>query len=208
MCSGPKWKRENVPDHKVGILCLYRWLFIELRTPIIVWLCRYPGIHRQWFYDAVEVGLNHNAVCVSHWTNIFRYIWLYVIVLTSFLVYVSDIFSAITMLTTKNWSNEIFRRCANIDGCVFIPFNIGKWIFFGCIIFSFLLVRLFCWVWSWYALLIDWTSSQLAYESRKAKKIIASRDISFAFTNVLANNYYSLRSLSFITCFWLSPNIR
>jgi len=208
MCSGPKWKRENVPDHKVGILCLYCWLFIELRTPIIVWLCRYPGIHRQWFYDAVEVGLNHNAVCVSHWTNVFRYIWLYVIVLTSFLVYVSDIFSAITMLTTKNWSNEIFRRCANIDGCVFIPFNIGKWIFFGCIIFSFLLVRLFCWVWSWYALLINWTSPQLAYESRKAKKIIASRDISFAFTNVLANNYYSLRSLSFITCFWLSPNIR
>jgi len=154
MCSGPKWKRENVPDHKVGILCLYCWFFIELRTPIIVWLCRYPGIHRQRFYDAVEVGLNHNAVCISHWTNIFRYIWLYVIVLTSFLVYVSDIFSAITMLTTKNWSNEIFRRCANIDGCVFIPFNIGKWIFFGCIIFSFLLVRLFCWVWLWYALLI------------------------------------------------------
>ena len=35
--------------------------------------------------------------------------------------------------------------------------------------------------------------SQLAYESRKAKKIIASRDISYAFTNVMANHYYSLR---------------
>lgn len=102
-----------------------------------------------------------------------KYLWLYLIVLKSFLVYVSDIFSAITMLTTKNWSNEIFKECATINGCVFIPFNIGKWVFFGCIIFSFLL---------------------LAYESRKAKKIIASRDISFAFTNVLANNYYSLRS--------------
>jgi hypothetical protein len=34
---------------------------------------------------------------------------------------------------------------------------------------------------------------QLAYEARKAKKIIASRDISFAFTNVMAQNYYSLR---------------
>ena len=34
---------------------------------------------------------------------------------------------------------------------------------------------------------------QLAYEARKAKKIIASRDISFAFTNVKAHNYYSLR---------------
>lgn len=33
---------------------------------------------------------------------------------------------------------------------------------------------------------------QLAYEARKAKKIIASRDISYAFTNIMANNYYSL----------------
>ncbi|KAJ3567790.1 hypothetical protein NP233_g6132 [Leucocoprinus birnbaumii] len=136
MCSGPKWKRENVPDHKFD------------------------------FVDTREFTDNGFMMRV-------KYLWVYIIVLKSFLVYVSDIFSAITMLTTKNWSNEIFRRCATLDGCVFIPFNIGKWIFFGCIIFSFLL---------------------LAYESRKAKKIIASRDISFAFTNVLANNYYSLRS--------------
>jgi len=102
-----------------------------------------------------------------------KYLWLYIIVLKSFLVYVSDIFSAITMLTTSNWSNEIFKQCQITDGCVFIPFNTGKWLFVGCIIFSFLL---------------------LAYESRKAKKIIASRDISYAFTNVMANNYYSLRS--------------
>jgi hypothetical protein len=40
---------------------------------------------------------------------------------------------------------------------------------------------------------LDAIISQLAYESRKAKRIIASRDISYAFTNVMANNYYSLR---------------
>ncbi|KAF8812333.1 hypothetical protein BYT27DRAFT_7239845 [Phlegmacium glaucopus] len=102
-----------------------------------------------------------------------KYLWLYIIVLKSFLVYISDIFSAITMLTTINWSNEIVKQCQHIEGCVFIPFNTAKWLFVGCIIFSFLL---------------------LAYESRKAKKIIASRDISYAFTNVMANNYYSLRS--------------
>jgi hypothetical protein len=38
------------------------------------------------------------------------------------------------------------------------------------------------------------TSWKLAYEGRKAKRIIASRDISYAFTNVMANNYYSLRT--------------
>ncbi|KAI0033758.1 hypothetical protein K488DRAFT_77657 [Vararia minispora EC-137] len=102
-----------------------------------------------------------------------KYLWLYVLVLKSFLVYVSDIFTAVTMLTTNSWSNQIFNNCPEVDGCVAIPFTVGKWLFVGCIIFSFLL---------------------LAYESRKAKKIIASRDISYAFTNVMANNYYSLRS--------------
>ena len=59
------------------------------------------------------------------------------------MVYVSDIFSAITMLTTQNWSNEIFKDCVSgaVKNCVAIPFNTGKWLFVGCIIFSFLLVR-------------------------------------------------------------------
>lgn len=102
-----------------------------------------------------------------------KYLWLYLVVLKSFLVYVSDIFSAITMLSTTSWSNQIFNNCKDIEGCVPISFDVGKWLFVGCIIFSFLL---------------------LAYEARKSKKIIASRDISYAFTNIMANNYYSLRS--------------
>lgn len=102
-----------------------------------------------------------------------KYLWLYIIILKSFLVYLSDIFTATTMLTTSTWSNQIFDDCQHQDGCFYIPFNVGKWLFVGCIIFGFLL---------------------LAYEARKSKKIIASRDISYAFTNVMANNYYSLRS--------------
>jgi len=104
-----------------------------------------------------------------------KYMWLYIIILKDFLVYISDIFTAVTMLSTNQWSNAIFDSCpaSHVNGCVYIPFSVGKWLFFGCIIFSFLL---------------------LAYEARKAKKIIASRDISYAFTNVMANNYYSLRS--------------
>ena len=42
-------------------------------------------------------------------------------------------------------------------------------------------------------------TTQLAYESRKAKRIIASRDISYAFTNVMANNYYSLRRFKLLS---------
>jgi hypothetical protein len=103
-----------------------------------------------------------------------KYLFLFLIFFKSFAVYMSDIFTAVTMLTTTAWSNQIFDACtAQSKGCVFIPFQTGKWLFVGCIIFSFLL---------------------LGYESRKAKLIVASHDISYAFTNVLANNYYSLRS--------------
>lgn len=84
------------------------------------------------------------------------------------------------MLTTNNWSNEIFNQCQTQDGCFFIPFSVGKWLFVGCIIFSFLL---------------------LAYEARKSKKIIASRDISYAFTNIMANHYYSLSE--WLNFFWV-----
>lgn len=71
-----------------------------------------------------------------------RYLWLYIIVLKGFLVYISDIFTAVTMLSTDSWSNAIFNSCSSDlhNGCVAIPFKIGKWLFFGCIIFSFLLV--------------------------------------------------------------------
>lgn len=101
-----------------------------------------------------------------------RYLWLYLLVVKSFLVYVSDIYTAVIMLTSHDWTNIIFTGCQDRD-CAVIPFKYGKWLFVGCIILSFLL---------------------LGYEAHKAKKIIASRDISYAFSNVMANNYYSLRS--------------
>jgi len=105
-----------------------------------------------------------------------KYLWLYIVILKSFLVYVGDIFTATTMLSpgVKSWSNQIYNDCATQStGCFFIPFGVGRWLFVGCIIFGFLL---------------------LAYEARKSKRIIASRDISYAFTNIMANHYYSLRS--------------
>jgi hypothetical protein len=108
----------------------------------------------------------------------------YILVIKSFLVYISDIYTATTMLTSNGWSNKIFSSCQEKNGCVAIPFDVAKWLFVGCIIFSFLL---------------------LAYEARKSKKIIASRDISFAFTNIMASNYYSLRSYDHF-CFFCHIN--
>jgi len=101
-----------------------------------------------------------------------KYIWKYVLILKSLAVYGLDIFTAITMISSDHWTNAIQTRCGN-DCAVEVQFSIAKWIFVGCIIFSFLL---------------------LAYETYKAKRVIDSRDISYAFTNLIANDYYSLRS--------------
>lgn len=92
--------------------------------------------------------------------------------LKSVLVYISDIYTAIAMLANDYWSGNILSEAGD-SKTITVPFTIGKWIFFGCIIFSFLL---------------------LAWESRKARMIIRSRDISYAFTNIMANNYYSMKS--------------
>jgi hypothetical protein len=109
-------------------------------------------------------------------------VWLYVLIIKSFAVYASDIYTAIALLASNRWAGEILQ--SDDDNAIKVPFTIGKWIFTGCIIFSFLL---------------------LAYEARKARQIIRSRDISYAFTNVMANNYYSLKSYDHF-CFFSNIN--
>lgn len=84
--------------------------------------------------------------------------------------------SAIAYEYTLQWTNAITSRCDS-DCAVDVQFKIAKWVFVGCIIFSFLL---------------------LGYETYKAKKVIDSRDISYAFTNLLANDYYSFRKSSLL----------
>jgi Fungal potassium channel len=108
-------------------------------------------------------------------------VWLYVLIFKSFAVYASDIYTAIALLASNEWAASFLQSSNNT---IKVPFTIGKWIFTGCIIFSFLL---------------------LAYEARKARRIIRSRDISYAYTNVMANNYYSLKSYDHF-CFFANIN--
>lgn len=141
MCnSGPiTWKREIVPDHKVQQINSQSHK--PSNTPISLTLST-PESSQTMAAACVPSQLwqirQMHALISPH-----RYMWLYVLVLKDFLVYVSDIFTAITMLTTKSWSNQIFNSCPKtIDGgCIAVPFKVGKWLFVGCIIFSFLLVR-------------------------------------------------------------------
>lgn len=103
----------------------------------------------------------------------------------SIAVYVADIYTAITLLAFHKFNSSIYTRVAESPkNTVSVPFTYGRWIFTGCIIFSFLL---------------------LAYEAHKTRAVIRSRDISYAYTNVMANDYYSLRSYCHF-CFFCQLN--
>ncbi|PWZ03261.1 hypothetical protein BCV70DRAFT_14226 [Testicularia cyperi] len=103
-----------------------------------------------------------------------KYTFLFLMVIKSFAVYVADIYTAITLLAFGHFSGSLYDKVQNDpDNNFRVPISYGRWIFTGCIIFSFLL---------------------LAYEAHKSRAIVRSRDISYAYTNVMANNYYSLRS--------------
>jgi hypothetical protein len=116
----------------------------------------------------------------------------------SIAVYIADIYTLISLFVSGKWSASILNSDAaksdsTSSSVLEVPFSvrfssllslfyrtellflgqIGKWIFFGCIIFSFLL---------------------LLWEARKSRAIIKSRDISYAFTNVMSQNWYALRS--------------
>lgn len=158
MCGGGTWKREVVQDHKVRSRRQHTRPCLPIApvalTMQIVRLHRHSRIYRQQLWHAHEVSAllvgapiaptAHGETRPLTVLSPARYLWLYIIVLKGFLVYISDIFTAVTMLSTDSWSNAIFNSCSPDlhNGCVPIPFNVGKWLFFGCIIFSFLLVRL------------------------------------------------------------------
>ncbi|KAI5476019.1 hypothetical protein MNV49_000491 [Pseudohyphozyma bogoriensis] len=136
-------------------------------------------------FDFINVAEFHATSCTTR----LQYLWFYILVIKSFAVYVADVYTGIALLASNHWSGSILQSAAANNGSTSssvleVPFNIGKWIFTGCIIFSFLL---------------------LAWEARKARAIIKSRDISYAFTNVMSNNWYSMRSYDHF-CFFCQIN--
>ena len=114
-----------------------------------------------------------------------RYVWLYLMVFKGFAVLVADIYTAVTLLAFGHFNGDFYERVQNDPNNNFrVPITYARWIFTGCILFSFLL---------------------LAYEAHKARAIVKSRDISYAYTNVMANDWYSLRSYDHF-CFFCQIN--
>ncbi|KAG2212589.1 hypothetical protein INT47_000565, partial [Mucor saturninus] len=95
-----------------------------------------------------------------------RYLILLCSVVVSTLVYGADLWSAGILLIYDHWSLSTQPK---------IPFYISKWIYVGCIVISFML---------------------LAWEIRKTRTVMETRDISLAVTNPLAYRTYSIKSYS------------
>ncbi|PKC61583.1 hypothetical protein RhiirA1_275053 [Rhizophagus irregularis] len=98
--------------------------------------------------------------------NKIKYSYVFLIVLKSVLVYLADLYNAGGLILS-----DLGDKWGGITPK--IPFSISRWVFLGSVVVSFIL---------------------LFIEVRKAKKIIASGDISYAFTSTVATRYYTLTS--------------
>lgn len=88
-------------------------------------------------------------------------------------MYCSDMFTAANLLANSNETSFIPRTGVDLEVFGKLPFEVYKWLFSGCILLGFLLLGL---------------------EIRRARAIIKSRDISHAFTSLIASRFYTVRS--------------
>ncbi|KAF9297401.1 hypothetical protein BGZ88_010234 [Linnemannia elongata] len=106
----------------------------------------------------------------------FRYMLVFLVIIRGILVYCSDIFTAVNLWTNTNPNSFTKPRDGQLDlgiGGIKLSMIVYKYLFTGCIVLGLLL---------------------LALDIRRASGIIASRDISYAFTSQIAARYYTVRS--------------
>jgi len=114
----------------------------------------------------------------------FQYMLVFATIIRGILVYCSDIFTAVNLLTNTNKDSFVSEGSSVGIADIKLPYSAYKYIFTGCIIFGFLLLGL---------------------EIRRASGIIKSRDISHAFTSQIASRFYSVRSYPHY-CFFAQIN--
>ncbi|KAG0326030.1 hypothetical protein BGZ99_010251 [Dissophora globulifera] len=128
-------------------------------------------------FDFIDV---EDYVDNSPWRN-FKYSLVFAIVIKGILIYCADLWTAVNLLVAGNWNTNLAVEGGQIQyGGISISFEIYKWIFAVCIILSFIL---------------------LAWDMKKAYYIIQSRDISYAFTSMIAYRYYAIKSYAHFCLF-------
>ncbi|KAF9175277.1 hypothetical protein BGX21_009928 [Mortierella sp. AD011] len=114
----------------------------------------------------------------------FRYTLVFVAIIRGILVYCSDIFTAANLLANSNENSFVPKTGVQLELFGKLPFDVYKYLFSGCIILGFLLLGL---------------------DIRRARAIIVSRDISYAFTSLIASRFYTVRSYPHY-CFFAQIN--
>ncbi|KAK3844257.1 MAG: hypothetical protein J3R72DRAFT_86202 [Linnemannia gamsii] len=114
----------------------------------------------------------------------FTYSLVFAAIIRGILVYCSDIFTAANLLANSNENSFVPPQGVQLEVFGKLPFEVYKWLFSGCILLGFAL---------------------LGWEIRRARAIIISRDISYAFTSLIASRYYTVRSYPHY-CFFAQIN--
>ncbi|OLL24363.1 putative vacuolar membrane protein [Neolecta irregularis DAH-3] len=99
------------------------------------------------------------------------YAWVHIQILKSCAIYCSELWTAISLLAFNKWNSSVQPK---------IPFAISKWIFSGCIIFSYLLLIRDLWI---------------------CRKILKSRDIATAYFNINVQRTYCVRDYNYYCLF-------
>ncbi|CAI2167112.1 16117_t:CDS:2 [Funneliformis geosporum] len=102
----------------------------------------------------------------NSFTRKLKYSLVFLVVLKTILVYVADLWTAGILLIFDRWGSTVKPK---------IPFFVSKWIYVIAILMSFII---------------------LAWDIKKARPIVASRDISYTFTSLVATRFYTLKSYS------------
>jgi hypothetical protein len=95
-----------------------------------------------------------------------RYCFIFLVVIKAVLIYSADLWTAYLLLTAQPPKAENEPP---------VPWKISRWLYIASIAVSFVL---------------------LVWEGRKAMRIVGSRDIAYAYTNIAAFRFYSIRSYS------------
>ncbi|KAF9361432.1 hypothetical protein BGX26_003176 [Mortierella sp. AD094] len=128
-------------------------------------------------FDFIDVD---DYIDNSLWRK-FKYSLVFGIVIKGILIYCADLWTAVNLLVAGTWSTNLGVQNGQISfSSINISFVIYKWIFAACIILSFVL---------------------LAWDMKKAAVIIKSRDISYAFTSMIAYRYYAIKSFAHFCLF-------
>ncbi|KAF9578644.1 hypothetical protein BGW38_005458 [Lunasporangiospora selenospora] len=114
----------------------------------------------------------------------FTYSLVFAAIIRGILVYCSDIFTAANLLANSNENSFIPDKGVEFGDLGKLPFDVYKYLFTGCIILSFIL---------------------LGFDMHRARGIVASRDISYAFTSLISSRYYTVRSYPHF-CFFSQIN--